>query len=97
MAYQIAYGADTDSLEDPDQMCLVTLPDECEDMESDDLIDFIKDNWGTPDVSAEPLVGFNDVQDALRLILTALKGEVLTTPLIETVLRSLYDAVDNNS
>lgn len=96
MAYQIAYGTDTESIEDADQLMLLTLPDECENMESDDLIDFIKDNWGTADVSAEPLVGFNDVQDALRLILTALKGEVLTTPLIETVLRSLYDAVDNN-
>lgn len=44
MTYKIAYGTDTGSLEDPDQLVLALLPEKCRQMESEELQTWMKGN-----------------------------------------------------
>ena len=93
MTYQIAFGTDTETIEDPDQLVLLSLPDTCADLDGDDLIDYINAYYGSADVSVEPLVGLNDVLDSLRL---ALSAHSISPGDTESIIATLTDALDNN-
>lgn len=92
--YRIAYGMDTDSLEDPDQLVLLTLPGKCADMNSDDLGLYINTYWGDPNVQSQPLVGMSDVIDALRLVLAASDVDAKEQT---DIVAHLLSAMGNNS
>lgn len=92
MTYQIAYGSETKTLEDPDQLVLITLPGECADMESDDLVAFINDNW--TDNYQQSLVGVDDVIDSFLL---AMYAEGIDYDTRERIITTVRDAIDNNA
>jgi hypothetical protein len=92
MSYQIAYGAETESIEDPDQLVLLTLPDHCADMDTDDLSAFIEANW--TESWGQSLVGVDDVVESLRLALSAHGIDPATG---ESIIATLTDAIDNNA
>jgi hypothetical protein len=68
MAYMIAYGVDTETLADPDEMVLLALPEECADMDSEDLESWIRGNW--EGIDRQPLVGQRDMRPDLALWFT---------------------------
>jgi hypothetical protein len=74
VSYTIAYGTETESLEDPDQLVLVTGPDEWADLDSDDLVQAIRNTMYDEDSLVEPLVGIQQVLDALELLVPAVSG-----------------------
>ena len=84
---RIIYGLDTESIEDPSQVVLLTLPDDVQDVE-----DYIRVSNGYSSADEQPVVGFDDVREALRLILDA---EGLTS-IADRVIDSLTDAFGNN-
>lgn len=90
--YQIAYGSDTGSIEDPDQLVLLTMPDECADMDTDDLEDYIRDSAGP--IDSQPLVGFNDMREATDL---AMQAEGIDAATRLRIWQTIFDAVDNAS
>lgn len=92
MTYHIAYGIETESLEAPDQLRLLSLPDEVADMDNDDLAAYISDTWTT--IRAQVLVGADDVVQALRMLMRAQKIDNFT---VEVVIDGLRDALDNNA
>jgi len=94
--YTIAYGKDTESLEDPDQLVLVTCPSDWADLESDELIGKISDHWAALDV--QNLVGIQDVFDSLKLIIPTTPGIHPSNISATTkfILDALFDALDNN-
>jgi len=92
MNYQIAYGRDTESLEDPEQVVLLDLPDECSDMDSDELTEWIAENWDWPDMRVQEIVGITDVMESLSLIL----GAETDAATAKRILDSLSDALTNN-
>lgn len=87
MTYRIAYGLDTESMEDPSQLVLIDLPDECIDWDCDGLAHRIRS--GEVVYIEQALVGFDDVLDALRQVL-ANRG---LGPLFERIRPDLTDAV----
>lgn len=93
MTYRIAFGVDTGSLEDPDQLVLMSLPDECAEMESEELLQWINENKDAH--SAQPLVGLNDVKESLELILGAEIPD--DADLRARITESLIDAFVNNT
>jgi hypothetical protein len=101
MTYRIAYGVETETLIDPDELVLLDLPEECADMDSEELESWIRGNWGEISIgvnglSSQPMVGFQDVLDSIRLILPTVPGITDTDSAEETILESLFDAFDNN-
>lgn len=95
--YYIAYGTETETLEDPDQLVLIGCPEEWADLDNDELVRRFHEDHASVDV--QPLVGFQDIIESLRLILQSVGGihpsnvNRVTTQVID----SLIDAVDNNS
>ena len=92
MTYQIAYGRDTESLEDPGQLVLLDLPEVCSDMDSDELTEWINENWDDPGVRSQEIVGITDVMESLSLILDAETNAATA----KRILDSLSDALTNN-
>lgn len=90
MTYRLAFGVDTESLEDPSQLVLVDLPDECDLWDSDGVIDYIN----THGVPQQPLVGLHDVLDSMGL---AMQGEGLSPEVVAAVRGTILDAVFNNA
>jgi len=90
MTYQIAYGVDTDSLEDPGQLSLLTLPDRCMGMDGDELVRVIQEEFGN--FLPQPLVGVVDVMDALRIIIPNAPG--VGVEAMNFILNALYDTLD---
>lgn len=94
MPYQIAYGRDTESLEDPTQLALLTLPDECSDMDSDELTEFINENWEDPEfMTVQDLVPGADVMESFAL---AMDGEGINPDMVSRILSTVADALGNN-
>lgn len=91
MTYLIAYGTDTESIEDPDQLVLLSLPDECSEMDTDDLVEYLNDSGN--EAYSQPLVGLNDVLESITL---ALAAEGVDPAVIDRALATVFDAVDNN-
>jgi hypothetical protein len=79
MSYRIAYGLDTRSIEDPDQLVLMDLPDQCSDMDSEELEDWLNDNEGVH----QPLVGQADL---LEKVAEACEREGLNGDMIARIL-----------
>ena len=94
MSYQVAFGTDTESIEDPSQLVLLTMPDTCADLDADELAEYINLYYGSADVSVEPLVGLNDVIDA---VLLAMHAEGFGADTKARIIATLCDAIDNNS
>lgn len=92
MNYQIAFGTDTESIEDPNQLVLLTLPDECADMDTDELSVFLDENW--MEVDSQPLVGLTEVIDSFLL---AMHAEGIDHDTRARIVTTVRDAVDNNS
>ena len=95
--YYIAYGVDTETLEDPDNLVLVGCPPDWADKDTDELVADINTEWDSLEV--QPLVGFSDVVEALRLIIRSVNGiHPSHVKHVEMeIINSLTDAVDNNS
>jgi hypothetical protein len=93
MTYQIAYGLETECLEDPDQLALLTLPDGAADLEYEDLVSYINDNWGTDLVKDQPLVGLDDIIESFQLALRAAGVDDVS---ITDITNTVTDAVSNN-
>jgi hypothetical protein len=97
MTYRIAYGCDTETLADPDEMVLLDLADECAEMEYDDLTSWITDNWGGISIgldglARQPLVGLADVLGVLRQRLLPVIGDEA----LEALVADIYDATGQN-
>ena len=67
---RIIYGTITGSIEAYGQCVLMDVPD---DADADDVEEYLRDHRWT-DVPQQPVVGFYDVVDALRLIIPAVGG-----------------------
>ena len=99
MTYKLCYGTDTDSLEDPYQIVLLSLPDECSDLDSDALLDYInehginEDGKTRGDIPATALVGYADVVESLRL---ALSGAGIDEATAHGIVTTLDDAIANS-
>jgi hypothetical protein len=65
MTYRIAFGEETESLEDPDQLVLVSMSDDVADMDNDELIEYIREN----PVDKQRLVGAEDAVVAFRRLM----------------------------
>ena len=92
--YNVAYGTDTESIEDPDQIVLLSLPDEWADLDTDELGWAIKDNWTDPAVVKwTELVPLRDVVDSFRL---AMAGEQIEPAAVERIVLTVEDAIVNN-
>jgi hypothetical protein len=91
MTYRIAYGIETETLADPDEMVLLDLPDECADMDSEELEAWIDGNWQTDAIGRQQLVGFGDVVSSLRSLLPEMDASAL-----EALIEGLYDATGQN-
>lgn len=92
MTYQIAYGRDTESLEDPDQIVLLDLPEECSDMDGEELEHWINDNFH--ELRYQELVGITDVLESMEL---AMFAEGVTPEVRRRVLATVSDAITNNA
>ena len=85
--YRIAFGMDTETLEDPYQLVLATMPLEAAEMDIDELADYI----GTSDeVTTQSLVPLEDTLDAVRL---AVLGEGLETDTADRIISTVRDAL----
>lgn len=88
--YRIAFGTDTETLEDPDQLVLATMPEEAADLDLDDLVNYI----GTSDeVTYQDLVPLEDTLDAVRL---AALSEGLNPSAADLIVSTVRDALANN-
>lgn len=98
MTYKVAYGTDTESLEDPYQLVLLYLPDEAEELDSDELTSYInerginEDGAGTGLIPATALIPFRDTVESLTL---AMAGEEIPTATIDRIIGTLTDALVN--
>jgi hypothetical protein len=86
---RIIYGTDTGSIEDPAQCVPLDVPDE---VDGDDMERHIEDT-DLRAMNAQAVVGLRDVLESLAL---AMQGEGLNPDMIDRVLSTVIDAVDNN-
>lgn len=103
MTYFIAYGTDTESLEDPDQLVLVGCPDDWAELDSDDLAASISHEWQALESRGgiQALVGEKDVLDMLRTIIPNAPGldglgEESVQRVVDYILGSLNEAFTGN-
>jgi hypothetical protein len=95
VTYKIAYGLDTDTIEDPDQLILITMPDAWAGHDVDELLNNIRNTWNVhPEVTYQPLVPLEDTLDSVVL---ALIGEGVSEEIAERVRLTVRDATDNNA
>lgn len=80
---RVIVGTDTDSVEDASQVLLVDVPTE---LDSDDVPQWVVDH---PE-HTQQVVGWNDLEASLRLILDAEGADT------DKIIASLFDAFDNN-
>lgn len=93
MNYRIAYGVDTGSIEDHTQLVLLDLPDECADLDTEELGQWITWCWDAPEhIIKQEMVGYTDVIESLALILNAYLNE----DMVSNIITSLNDAFTNN-
>lgn len=92
MSYQIAYGLDTESIEDPDQLVLLSVPDEWADLDNDEFCSTVADEWTSGKVKIDPLVPLEHVLD--RVVLAMLSLGVSHETAVQ-VRQTVRDAVDN--
>jgi hypothetical protein len=88
MKYRLIFGVETESLEDPDQIALVYLPDKAMDMESEELALWIRDNWDTDEVKPQPIVGLDDAISVIQQ--EAIKQKV-PTEASDAIINALID------
>ena len=95
MTYQIAYGVETETLLDPSELVLLTLPAEYADIDDTEELGWaIKDNWTDPAVVKwTELVPLRDVVDSFRL---AMAGEQIEPAAVERIVLTVEDAIVNN-
>jgi hypothetical protein len=96
--YYIAYGMDTQTIEDPDQLVLVGCPEDWADLDNDDLVEHIDDAWDSGALDIQRLVGFTDVIDSMRLIIQGGVAGILSADrdrVEQEVVSALIDAMDN--
>ena len=94
MSYQIAYGLDTESLEDPAQIVLLTVPDEWADLDNDEFCATVADEWTSGKVKIDPLV---PLEDTLVKVVLALLAEGIDDEKAMQIRQTVRDAVDNAS
>ncbi len=90
--YQVAYGLDTDSIEDPRQMVLLSVPDEWASLDPADFCAAVADEWTTGKVKTDPLVPLEHILD--RVVL-AMLTEGVDRETAAQVRETVRDAVDN--
>lgn len=61
--YRVIYGFETETIEDPDQIVLLDLPDQCSEMDTEDLETWIVDYWA--DLKKQSILGLNDVIETI--------------------------------
>lgn len=94
MSYQIAYGLDTESIEDPSQIVLLTVPDEWADLDNDEFCATVADEWTSGKVKVDPLV---PLEDTLVSVVLALLAEGIGEEKAMQIRQTVRDAVDNAS
>ena len=94
MTYQIAYGVDTESLEDPSQIVLLSVPDEWADLDNDEFCATVADEWTTGKVKIDPLV---PLEHTLDRVVLALLAEGIGHATAAQVRETVRDALDNAS
>lgn len=89
--YNIAYGTDTGSIEDPTQLVLVHCPDDWSDLDTDDLSERLDAEWASLDT--EPLVGMRSMVETLNSVIALTPG--VSRADLDTVIAFVSTALDS--
>ncbi len=85
----IAYGVDTGSIEDPEQLVYIDGLDD--DIDFDDLEFWLRDNW--QDMNTTPMVPYDRIVGSFTL---AMLAENVPLKTVQEVLQTVEDAIGNN-
>jgi len=101
--YRIAFGLDTETIEDPDQMVLLDLPDDFSEVDTEELEYLLAHDHEirqrrmhepADPFTFQPMIG---VQDVIESFVLAMLGEGIPQSQIDVILTTVFDAVTNAS